>query len=419
MNKVEYLLYAYKKEYYLDNKWYLELFAIQSTEDRVYEYIAIKNGIKYLKVDEDLLETNTKIDSPMFSINDTIKLKKFDLPCLKEDVYTSVGIYIANLLAIVYPFNNKLDYINSMFTPKVIESKLPNLLKNGTITVEEKDMFVNAVSFSLNFSKLFTYSFTKISATPAPGMKAFKEKLTAKYNKDYGPNWIEDEIKALQYIDELKAFDKKYIKNDPSYGKILSGKIVNNSRPRMYMSFGVESGFDTTGKDSTFVIESLSEGYPKDKRKLRAIMNSARKGSFDRGSETQKGGSLVKEMQRASNTLTIKSGDCETKLGLPILVTEKNIKVYENVYIIEKGVSIYKENLKEYIGQTVKIRSTQYCQFVDSFCTVCGNKDLEDYKNGISLLIIASGGVVLNISMSKLHKAAKQLVNFDIRNYIK
>jgi hypothetical protein len=58
--------------------------------------------------------------------------------------------------------------------------------------------------------------------------------------------------KAFSFVNELKAFDKKYIEKDPSYGKILSGKIVNNSRPRMYMSFGVESGFDNTGKDSTF-----------------------------------------------------------------------------------------------------------------------------------------------------------------------
>ncbi len=418
MNKVEYLLYAYKKEIYLDNIWYLEMFSIH-TENKEYKYIVIKDNIKYLKVDEHLLETTTLNDKPILNITDTIKLKKFDIPCLKEDVYTSIGIFIANILIVAYPFNNKVDYINNIFTPKVLESKIPNLLKNGIITVEEKDKFVNAVSFSLNFNKLFSYSFTKVSATPAPGMGKYKKELKAKYDKEFGKDWIEDEIKALQFVNELKAYDNKYINKDPSYGKILSGKIVNNSRPRMYMSFGVESGFDATGKDSTFVIESLSEGYPKDKRKLRAIMNSARKGSYDRGAETQQGGSLVKEMQRASNTLVIKDGDCETKEGLPIYVTEKNLKVYKNVYVIEKGVSFFKEDLKEYIGSTVKIRSTQYCKYVDSFCTICGGKDLEEYKNGISLLIIASGGVVLNISMSKLHKAAKQLVNFDITKYIR
>lgn len=418
MNKVEYLLYAYNKQIYLDNIWYLEMFSIH-TDNKEYEYIVIKDNIKYFKVDEHLLETTVARDKPMLEITDTIKLKKFDIPCLKEDIYTSIGIFIANLLTVVYPFNNKIDYINNIFTPKVLEAKIPNLLKNGIITVDERDMFINAISFSLNTNKQFSYSFTKVSATPAPGMGKFKKELRAKYDKEYGPEWIEDEIKALQFVNELKKYDNKYISKDPSYGKILSGKIVNNSRPRMYMSFGVESGFDNTGKDSTFVIESLSEGYPKDKRKLRAIMNSARKGSYDRGAETQQGGSLVKEMQRASNTLTIKDGDCESKKGLPIDITEKNHKNYKNVYLIEKGISTFKEDLKDYIGQTVEIRSTQYCKYVDSFCTVCGGKDLEEYRNGISLLIIASGGVVLNISMSKLHKAAKQLVNFDITKYIR
>jgi len=45
MNKVEYLLYAYKKQIYLDNKWYLEMFSIH-TENKEYEYIVIKDNIK-------------------------------------------------------------------------------------------------------------------------------------------------------------------------------------------------------------------------------------------------------------------------------------------------------------------------------------------------------------------------------------
>ncbi len=79
MNKVEYLLYAYKKEIYLDNIWYLEMFSIQ-TENKDYKYIHIKDNVKYFKVDEHLLETNVVIDKPMLDINDTIKLKKFDIP---------------------------------------------------------------------------------------------------------------------------------------------------------------------------------------------------------------------------------------------------------------------------------------------------------------------------------------------------
>ena len=97
MNKVEYLLYAYKKEIYLDNIWYLEMFSIH-TENKEYKYIVIKDNIKYLKVDEHLLETSTLNDKPILNITDTIKLKKFDIPCLKEDVYTSIGIFIANIL---------------------------------------------------------------------------------------------------------------------------------------------------------------------------------------------------------------------------------------------------------------------------------------------------------------------------------
>lgn len=418
MNKSEYLVYAYKNEFHLILRWYLEVFAIHF-EDIDYEYITIKNGIKYLKIGDQLVPTETEKYKPIFDIQDVIKLPANTLPNLSESIYTSVGIYISNLLFLVHPFNSSIGYINNFFTLKSIESKLPNLLKSGTITVEQRNTFINSVSFALNLNKLFSYSSTRRSVTPAPGITKFKNDLIKKYDQEYGKHWVEDEVKALQFIEELKKYDKDYIKNDPSYGKMLSGKIVNNSRPRMYMAFGVESGFDNTGKDNTFVINSLSEGYPKNKKHLKAIMNSARKGSYDRGAETQQAGSMVKEMQRASNALYIKEGDCGTKLGLPMLITEKNLKKYSNTYIVEKGITIFKESLKDYIGKTVILRSTMGCKNVDCFCEICGSKDLLEYKNGVSLLIISSAGVVLNLKMKALHKASKQLVKFNITDYIK
>lgn len=420
MIKSEYLLYSYKKENHLVFRWYIELFSILFDE-KEYEYITIKNGIKYYKIlDENgnlikLEETNTSKYESILNIEDIIKIDKGSIPNLQEDIYTSIGIFIANLLYLVYPFGDRIKYNNGYFTLKSIESKLPKLLKDNIITVEDHKNFVNSVSFSLNLNKLFSFSSTKKSITPAKGLSEFKESLENKYNKEYGENWVKDEAIALQFIEEMKKYDNNYIKDDPSYGKLMSGKIISNSRPRMYMSFGVETGF---GTDGVFIKNSLADGYKKDKVELKTIMNSARKGSFDRGSETQQAGAMVKEMQRASNSITIKDGDCGSKEGLEVYVNDLNIERYKNVYVIQNGVSVFKESIESYKGKYINIRNPQYCKYKDNYCEICSGKELLEYRNGISLLIISSAGVVLNLKMKGMHKASKHLHNFNILNTI-
>lgn len=418
MNKLEYLLYAKNKGYHLVYKWYLELFGIHH-KDVEYEYIVVKNGIKYYRVDNDLIETSTSKYSPMLDIKDVIKLKAYDVANLKEDIFTSVGLFIANTLFLEYPFGDKIPYINSYFTHKNIEKQLPKYLKEKYITVEEYRKYVDSVSFSLNINKLFAYSNTKKTVTPAPGIEEFKKQLIEKYFKTYGLEWKDNDSLAIQFIKELQKYDLDYIKDDPSYGKLLSGKIVNNSRPRMFMAFGVETGFDTTGSNSKFIINSLLEGYPKDKAELAMMFNSARMGSYGRGAETQQGGSLVKEMQRASNSLVIKEGDCNTKRGLPIYVDKLALERYKNVYVLQNGKSVKYETLESFKDKTIEIRNTMYCNYKDSYCEICAGEDLKDYTNGISLLIVESGGIVLNLKMKGMHKASKQTLNFNIIESIK
>lgn len=422
MIKSEYLLYSYKNDFHLILRWYIELFSILF-EDKEYEYIVIKNGIKYYKILDNegklikLEETNTGKYESILNIEDVIKLNSQDLPNLQENIYTSIGIFLANALYLVYPFGNKIKYINGYFTLKSIESKLPKLLKENIITVLDHKNFVNSVSFSLNLNKLFSFSSTKKSITPPKGLDTFKKELEIKYNKEYGENWVKDEAIALQFIGEMKKFDNDYVKDDPSYGKLMSGKIISNSRPRMYMSFGVETGFDANG-EGVFIKNSLADGYKKDKLELKTVMNSARKGSFDRGSETQQAGAMVKEMQRASNSLSIKEGDCGSNEGLEVYVNDLNIERYKNVYVIQNGVSTFKESIESFKGKTIYIRNPQYCKYNDNYCEVCTAKELLEYKNGISLLIISSAGVVLNLKMKGMHKASKQLLNFNILNTI-
>lgn len=413
LNKVEYLIYATNKEFILDFDWHKELFSTM-LKDKEYKYITIKNGIKYVKMNDKLIRTDAKSNLPIFTMFDTIKLPDNLLKCLDKPTYTSVGIFIANTLFLEYPFKGKIKYINRLFTHNELCKTLPKLMIKEIITVDEYLDYVDSVSFSLALNKFFVYSATKKMVTSAPGMSKFKEELKAKYDLEYGVTWVKDASLAIKFIEELKKFDNEYIKDDPAYGVMLSGAIVNNSRPRKFSAFGVEYGFDSTGTDSTFIINSLMDGYPKEKDQLAAMFNAARKGSFDRGSGTQQAGYMVKEIQKAINALVIKEGDCGDTIGDHILVNYKNVSFYSNIYIIENDLPVFKENLNGYLGKYVKVRTTQYCKYDGCFCEVCAGKDMENFKDGIQLLVIATLGIMLNSKMKSMHRASKKTMNFNI-----
>jgi hypothetical protein len=119
-------------------------------------------------------------------------------------------------------------------------------------------------------------------------------------------------------------------------------------------------------------------------------------------------------MQKAVNSLIIKDGDCGDTVGDEILVLESDLWLYKNVYIIEKGIPVFKETLDEYAGKKIKVRSAQFCRNDGSLCSVCVGRDAARYNDGISLMVIAAIGVLLGIKMSSMHKASKELIEFNI-----
>ena len=412
LNKTEYINYAFSNELMSDLTWYRELFGIINKPGN-YKYIEIKNNIKYVKMDGVSLMAKASNNRPILKDTDVVKLRLESAISLKEDTYTSIGLVIANYLFLEKALNGKLGYINRPFSHGEICGKMPDLMNKGILTVDEYNSYVNSVSLSLGLNNLFVINATKPMLVAAPGMAEFKNNLIKEYESKHGPKWKDNDIIALKFIADLKKFDNVHIKNDPTYGKLLSGKILNNSRPRKFIAFGVENGFGNNDKP-TFVLNSLMDGYPKSKKELTAMFNSARSGSFDRGFGTQEAGYMVKQMQKAVNSLIIKDGDCGDTVGDEILVLESDLWLYKNVYIIEKGIPVFKETLDEYVGKKIKVRSAQFCRNDGSLCSICVGRDAARYNDGISLMVIAAIGVLLGIKMSSMHKASKELIEFNI-----
>lgn len=81
-----------------------------------------------------------------------------------------------------------------------------------------------------------------------------------------------------------------------------------------------------------------------------------------------------------------KDSDCGTKKVLELEVTNHNSDLILYRYIIERGrkVLLTKENIDNYIGKTVKMRSPMYCTN-DKICNICAGElygeDMLDIKD--------------------------------------
>ena len=415
-NKTEYVTYALKNNYFEDSLWYREMFSIVEKEGK-YKYTEISNGIKYVYINDRKVKVDIRLKSSILKTTDNITLEANLLKCNNKTIITSIGLLIANSIFLEFALNGKVEYRNREFSHGEISNIIPSLMNKGVISIPEYHNYVNGISFSLGLNKLFVINITKKMLVAAPGMEEFKKSLSLNYDKEYGPKWKNDSAIALKFIAELKKYDNDYIKSDKAFGKILGGKILNNSRPRKFLAFGVENGFGANDKP-VFVMNSLMDGYPKNKSMLAAMYNSARSGSFDRGAGTQEAGYMVKQMQKAVNNLVIKDGDCGDTIGEDLLIHKEDLWLYKNIYIVEKGMPVLKEDLSEYVGRTVRIRTPKSCKYDGSFCEICVGKDTARYKDGISLMVIAAIGVLLGIKMSSMHKASKELLEFDILDTI-
>jgi hypothetical protein len=303
-----------------------------------------------------------------------------------------------------------------------IENEILIKLTDDIITVDEYIKFVDSTSFLANLSNIVVVSATKKNMLPPPGIQKFKKELLAEMDKKYGKDWKQDFIKVNEFESKLKAYDDEYLKGDPTVGKLLSGKVKNVGRTKMFLTYGSETSFREDG-NANLIEEALNEGWPEDKEKLAAFFNSARSASYSRGQETALSGTLSKTMLRATNSFKVDNvEDCSSKLGKEILVTKVNKGYLVDRYMLDgnKTILLTNDNIDGYMDKIIKLRSPMYCKLEGSkFCKKCAGVKLSSSPDGIPLLMTGIGGTLLNMMMKKMHGSELKTVNVDIREILR
>ena len=414
MNKIskkDFLKYSLDNQHVLRLEWVIAVFSILMEDSKYVKLGLGKELIVMVNNEEYILEDAIK-DTPVFTPTDKLSIEKLFIENLSEDIDTTVGRILLNYVLLCYNFKDKVPYINGIIKVADIESKyIAKLLKDEVkehddISVQEYLDFVDACLYLENWADVISYSSTLKSILPPPGVKEYRNKLIKEVIATKGKEALNDYTVIADIENKLKEYDREFLKDDPSYGKLLDGKILDNSRKKLFLMTGAARNFkeDTNAE---MLETSLSEGWDKDPVKLTEQFNSIRHGSFARGKETFKGGLAAKILLRATSSMLIEKHDCGSKSYKNWEVTKDNAKYLVGRYIFnnDKLFCIEDESIATtLINKVVKLRSPMYCLAKgENICSICIGKSLSENENSIPLLITSIGEVMLKSSLKKVH----------------
>ena len=426
MTRVEYFRWVVKEtRLWMDLEWIVSLlsYRVGLSEERVGYLKYEDNKCSYFNGEGywEKIEDYSGMDKGLFQYKDSVALQKGDIANLDRDIETTVGRVLQNLIMLVYPFGDKISYINQRFMPRDIESIIKDRLvdtplssterSKESIYVDEYIRYSDACLFLSQLCQVCVPGVTEKAITAPPGGREYLAELMDRAVRE-GKS-LHDPATIADIGQEMEKYDSQYLQGDRSLGFLINKKKdLGIVRKKMFLMYGFDKGFDETSQVD-FIDRPLSEGI--DYSRIDSYINGSRSGSFSRGAETQLAGVSVKEMLRASSNENIAIEDCHTDLGMRITLTEDNISTYRGFYCFYQGkeIKLDDDNRDMYLGKTVDMRSPAYCRCEGtSRCARCCGPHLSLHQTGISSAVADMGSVFLNTLMKAMH--GKQLATREL-----
>jgi len=418
---VEYFGYSIGKRYLLKRAWVLNLITFIANPTYEDEYVKIDNKMFYVKQDEELILITKNYTKPVIGLKDTLIVNKDFISNCNGNTETTFGRVFMNYVINVHCLNNKVSFINEVFTLGDIEDDYiePNLVdvdnedSNTKITTEDYYKFLDIRAYIDSLSAFVTIGASEYNIVKAPGTEEFKAKVIAELIEKNGPKALEDPLVVNELEDRLVAFDTEYIKQDPSYGKLITKKVTNMARKRMYLIYGI--GNDLSGEAKP-VISSLSGGLNKDIGEIHSLFNDAIGGSAMRGNETKSMGVITKYLIRATADILIMNTDCGSKIFYEETITKHHVG--KNILVSDKLFNLTSNNIDTYIGKKFPMRDVRFCKLDNHVCTTCMGSQYEEYPNATPLMATENGGKFLKESLKKFHGTVLKTTTIDLNDLI-
>lgn len=431
MHKRDYFLKALNAGTFRYKKWVLSAFSIikadivpeeiQELHDHFpYELHFNENGYFFFDPEDAHKATfleGCKKGEPAFAFREEVAAGKGDLENLDRNVITTYGNLLANQTLLVYPFGNKIAYMEGRIDipriEKIIEARLKDNPKPGSledpnaIYVHEYQRYNEAALSLAGFTQLCVPSATPRTMTTDPKIKERRAELLEQY-KDR----LHDPVIQAKIDQELIEMDKAWLKGDPGEGFYIKDKSYNVVRKKVFLLQGAEQGFDVAGE---VIPTSLNEGW--DIKHLPAMGNSLREGSYNRGALTALGGEATKFNYRIFQNTVVSEEDCGSPYGMQITIPASEASAYVSSSVITPSgvVELTEDNIKQFVDRPVLLRSPIYCRTKGAnFCATCIGKKIASTPQGISTYAADIGSIFMGIMLKSMHGKSLSIAEYEI-----
>lgn len=428
MKKHDYLRLSFKEKRYLEVDWWVRALTdfVDTPKQPTEPYSLVRQpwGFSVVLPNGQL----EKLDDypgkgPVFEIYDEVIVTPEWMVNVTQDTKSMLGIALTNAIIIAESFGKKIPYINGEVSVDKIEGIVAPKMRSNPPPGEQKDPSLFYVDEWLSIAKgselitsvmeLFAIGLTQKTLLPPPGIDEERARLIREHNYD-----LNDPIQLADYESKLLKFDYAYLKGDPSLDKFTSGKILKDSRKKLYLSQGAEGGFSKNGT-IVGVPTSLSQGMPKDPKQYVATVNGSRSGSFSRGYETMEGGVAAKKMLAASNNYLIEDTDCGSTMGHQRVYTPWLINSLRGRTVFNGGSQqkiAMDADVSGYLGKKIRTRSPMYCRLDgERICKVCAGDSMARFGTGIAIPLTEISHAILIARMKAMHTNSLTVNKFDIK----
>lgn len=420
MNKEEYFHHALKAERWRYLSWRLSIFCqvrlpsdfkpidwdLKYEDDDAYYY----HDGKWLKID-----SKPHAGAGLFRPNERFMLKE-EMWGLDSGGYidTTYGRALANFTNWYYSFGTRFPYVNENIQPDKWMKKRTHLVIDDDKPIPEDNQYITSTEFA-NFTQsivemkslaeYITPTGSEITLTTHPEMETLKAELLEKHKDELDVPSV-----VASITDQLDKLDEEWLKQDESIIYYKSPK-ARNRRRKLFVIEGVTSAFRD---DGGFKLQTAALTDRWKKEELVYKYNETREGSYQRGSETAKGGEKVTFLQSTFQSHSVQYGDCGAQpIDIDIHQYNKHRYIGLNISINKKLITLTDDNINDYVGKTVPMRRGYMCQMehVD-FCEACTNSKFAESPHAIANEEASIGSYIMYGAMSAMHASDLKVAQF-------
>lgn len=337
----------------------------------------------------------------------------------KNKFTTTVGIWIFNKWMIENELFDLFGYLNTNIDKKQlgnINQTLSYALMEDRIPVSVLKRYLMKTQLAMQFVTVLSPNYTEELLTVTTKIDKKKAELIKKYQKELDEG---DTVVADQIEQELIAYAKELLKDDPAMDSFVSGarSNINNNFKNMFIWKGATRDPNPDAKKQFNIATSnYMDGIKKEEYAL--YSNSGIEGAYSRGKKTEHGGYLENLATMAYQDIILDEPgtDCHTNRYIEVTLTPKNVNQYIYNNIIEsngKLVELNSQNMDKYMGKKIKMRMAFLCPH-EKPCAACAGNFY--YKLGIKnvgLTLMQVFSIYKNKSMKAFHDSTVQLTEIN------